>query len=150
MKVTADVTKFKPMLHWPAEPDALYTVILSNLDINNRKNRYFLSIFFVSSSKVKCTYKYTQWDFSHKFGETMACWNIMNWNFASGSVKVTFLPSYPLGFLPPPTLTSGYFLQLEFVFTCAKAPQTEKNSHAIVKQCVLGNRFEELLPKQIR
>jgi len=39
MKVTADVTKFKPMLHWPAEPDALYTVILSNLDINNRKNR---------------------------------------------------------------------------------------------------------------
>jgi len=60
MKVTADVTKFKPMLHWPAEPDALYTVILSNLDINNRKNRYFLSIFFVSSSKVKCTYKYTQ------------------------------------------------------------------------------------------
>jgi hypothetical protein len=39
MKVTADVTKFKPMLHWPAEPDSLYTVVLSNLDINNRKNR---------------------------------------------------------------------------------------------------------------
>ena len=27
------------MLHWPAEPDALYTVVISNLDINNRKNR---------------------------------------------------------------------------------------------------------------
>ena len=31
--------RFKPMLHWPAEPDALYTVVISNLDINNRKNR---------------------------------------------------------------------------------------------------------------
>merc|ERR1711884_878767 len=37
MKLTADATRFKPMLHWPAEPDALYTVVVSNLDINNRK-----------------------------------------------------------------------------------------------------------------
>ena len=49
MKVTADVTKFKPMLHWPAEPDALYTVVLSNLDINNRKNR-FAVIFILPGS----------------------------------------------------------------------------------------------------
>ena len=39
MKLTADMTRFKPMLHWPARQDALYTVVLSNLDINNRKNR---------------------------------------------------------------------------------------------------------------
>ena len=39
MKLTADSTRFKPMLHWPAEPDALYTVVMSNLDINNRRNR---------------------------------------------------------------------------------------------------------------
>ena len=39
--------RFKPMLHWPAEPDALYTVVISNLDINNRKNRS------VSQSKQK-------------------------------------------------------------------------------------------------
>ena len=47
MKVTADVTKFKPMMHWPAEPDALYTVVLYNLDINNRKNRSFLTSSFI-------------------------------------------------------------------------------------------------------
>ena len=49
MKVTADVTKFKPMLHWPAEPDALYTVVLTNLDINNRKNRFAVLIILQGS-----------------------------------------------------------------------------------------------------
>ena len=39
MKLTADMTRFKPMLHWPAKNNALYTVIMSNLDINNRRNR---------------------------------------------------------------------------------------------------------------
>ncbi len=27
-------------LRWPTEEGALYTVVLSNLDINNRKNRW--------------------------------------------------------------------------------------------------------------
>ena len=40
MKLTADLTRFKPMLHWPADPNSIYTVVMSNLDINNRKNRY--------------------------------------------------------------------------------------------------------------
>ena len=40
MKLTADLTRFKPMLHWPANPNSIYTVVMSNLDINNRKNRY--------------------------------------------------------------------------------------------------------------
>jgi hypothetical protein len=39
MKLTADMTRFKPMLKWPAQPDSLYTVVLSNLDINSRRNR---------------------------------------------------------------------------------------------------------------
>ena len=39
MKLTADNTRFKPKLSWPAEEDALYTVVMSNLDINSRKNR---------------------------------------------------------------------------------------------------------------
>ena len=39
MKLQAESTRFKPMLQWPAEPDALYTVVMSNLDINNRRNR---------------------------------------------------------------------------------------------------------------
>ena len=39
MRLTADMTKFKPMLKWPAQPDSLYTVVLSNLDINSRRNR---------------------------------------------------------------------------------------------------------------
>ncbi len=39
MKVTADATRFTPMLRWEAEEDAFYTVIVSNLDINNRRNR---------------------------------------------------------------------------------------------------------------
>lgn len=39
MRVTADITRFKPMLHWPADPGSLYTLVLSNLDINSRKNR---------------------------------------------------------------------------------------------------------------
>ena len=40
MKLTADLTRFKPMLHWPANRNSIYTVVMSNLDINNRKNRY--------------------------------------------------------------------------------------------------------------
>ena len=28
------------MLKWPAEPDVVYTVVLSNIDINSRRNRY--------------------------------------------------------------------------------------------------------------
>ena len=39
MRLTAEATRFKPMMHWPAEQNALYTVVLSNLDINNRRNR---------------------------------------------------------------------------------------------------------------
>jgi len=39
MRVTADMTRFKPMLKWPAQPDSLYTIVLSNLDINSRRNR---------------------------------------------------------------------------------------------------------------
>ena len=39
MQLTADMTRFKPMLHWPAKNNALYTVVMSNLDINNRRNR---------------------------------------------------------------------------------------------------------------
>ena len=39
MRLTADMTRFKPMLHWPADPNAYYTVVISNLDINNRRNR---------------------------------------------------------------------------------------------------------------
>ncbi|XP_023334365.1 putative uncharacterized protein DDB_G0282133 isoform X2 [Eurytemora carolleeae] len=39
MHLTADMTRFKPMLKWPAQPDSLYTVVLSNLDINSRRNR---------------------------------------------------------------------------------------------------------------
>ena len=31
--------RFKPMLKWPAQPDSLYTVVMSNLDINSRRNR---------------------------------------------------------------------------------------------------------------
>ena len=39
MRLTADMTRFKPMIDWPAEPGALYTIVMSNLDINNRRNR---------------------------------------------------------------------------------------------------------------
>ena len=39
MKLTADLTRFKPMLHWPSNRNSIYTVVMSNLDINNRKNR---------------------------------------------------------------------------------------------------------------
>jgi len=39
MRLTADMTRFKPMLKWPAQPDSLYTVVMSNLDINSRRNR---------------------------------------------------------------------------------------------------------------
>ena len=39
MRLTADATRFNPMMRWPTEEGAFYTVILSNLDINSRKNR---------------------------------------------------------------------------------------------------------------
>ena len=39
MRLTADMTRGQPMLHWPADPSAYYTVVVSNLDINNRRNR---------------------------------------------------------------------------------------------------------------
>jgi len=39
MRLTADMTRFKPMLKWPAHPDSLYTIVVSNLDINSRRNR---------------------------------------------------------------------------------------------------------------
>merc|ERR1712242_202639 len=39
MRLTTDATRFNPMMHWPAEPGAFYTIIISNLDINSRKNR---------------------------------------------------------------------------------------------------------------
>ena len=62
MRVTAETTRFKPMVEWwvamkniceytkniwskhfylvrPAEDGAYYTLILSNLDINTRRNR---------------------------------------------------------------------------------------------------------------
>ncbi len=39
MKLTADVTKFSPMLRWDVEPNTFYTVVVSNLDINSRRNR---------------------------------------------------------------------------------------------------------------
>jgi len=39
MRLTADMTRYKPMLKWPAQPDSLYTIVLSNLDINSRRNR---------------------------------------------------------------------------------------------------------------
>ena len=40
MRLTTDATRFNPMMHWPAEPGAYYTIVISNLDINSRKNRY--------------------------------------------------------------------------------------------------------------
>ena len=40
MRVTAETTKFKPMVEWPAEDGAYYTLVLANLDINTRRNRY--------------------------------------------------------------------------------------------------------------
>ena len=39
MRLTAEATRFKPMMHWPAEQGVLYTVVMSNLDINSRRNR---------------------------------------------------------------------------------------------------------------
>lgn len=41
MRLTAEATRFKPMMNWPVEQGVLYTVVLSNLDINSRRNRYF-------------------------------------------------------------------------------------------------------------
>ena len=38
--------RFKPMVEWPAEEGALYTLVLSNLDINTRENRFDFVIFY--------------------------------------------------------------------------------------------------------
>ena len=57
MQLTADMTRFKPMLHWPAKNNALYTVVMSNLDINNRRNRqvstYLDARFYYSCKSLK-------------------------------------------------------------------------------------------------
>ena len=45
MRLTAEATRFKPMMHWPTEQGVLYTVIVSNLDINSRRNRYNVKVF---------------------------------------------------------------------------------------------------------
>ena len=55
MRLTTDATRFNPMMHWPAEPGAFYTIIISNLDINSRKNR---CVFF-SYVKLKFSSKQT-------------------------------------------------------------------------------------------
>ena len=47
MRLTTDATRFNPMMHWPAEPGAFYTIIISNLDINSRKNRCVFSVFLL-------------------------------------------------------------------------------------------------------
>lgn len=39
MRLTAEATRFKPMMHWPSEQGVLYTIVMSNLDINSRRNR---------------------------------------------------------------------------------------------------------------
>jgi len=39
MRLTAGTTRFKPMVEWPSEDGALYTLVLANLDINTRRNR---------------------------------------------------------------------------------------------------------------
>ena len=39
MKVSADLTRSNPIMKWPSTEGDYYTLILSNLDINNRKNR---------------------------------------------------------------------------------------------------------------
>ncbi len=45
MRLTAEATRFKPMLHWPVEQGTLYTVVVSNLDINSRRNRHVENIY---------------------------------------------------------------------------------------------------------
>ncbi|XP_059079269.1 uncharacterized protein LOC131877581 [Tigriopus californicus] len=39
MSLSAGVTRFNPTMRWDAEKNAYYSIVLSNLDINNRKNR---------------------------------------------------------------------------------------------------------------
>ena len=50
MRLTADLTRFKPMLKWPAQPDTLYTVVMSNLDINSRRNRSVVIVLILFST----------------------------------------------------------------------------------------------------
>ena len=43
------------MVEWPAEEGALYTLVLSNLDINTRENRFDFEIFYlVKWTNVNC------------------------------------------------------------------------------------------------
>jgi len=39
MRLTAEATRFNPMMHWPSEQGVLYTIVISNIDINSRRNR---------------------------------------------------------------------------------------------------------------
>jgi len=39
MRLTAETTRFKPMVEWPSEEGDFYTLVLANLDINTRRNR---------------------------------------------------------------------------------------------------------------
>lgn len=58
MTVTADVTRTNPLMSWPNDPDAYYTLILANLDINNRRNRYKLCscMFLLIEHRLKSKY----------------------------------------------------------------------------------------------
>ena len=52
MRLTADVTRGTPVLKWPVQPGAYYTVIVSNLDINHRENRYGWEKAFVLNFRI--------------------------------------------------------------------------------------------------
>ena len=41
--MSAQQRRYTPSLKWPLLGNAMYTVILSNMDINNRKNREVVS-----------------------------------------------------------------------------------------------------------
>ena len=55
MRLTTDATRFNPMMHWPAEPGAFYTIIISNLDINSRRNRYIAYHVNLHTEPATCT-----------------------------------------------------------------------------------------------
>ncbi len=46
MRLDAEATRTTPMMRWPAEKGQFYTVLVSNLDINSRKNRYGKWVFY--------------------------------------------------------------------------------------------------------
>lgn len=43
MSLSAGVTRFNPTIRWDADEDAYYSIVLTNLDINSRRNRFKLS-----------------------------------------------------------------------------------------------------------